>query len=59
MKLLFFLTLGVLLTGCQSSTLEKHGKLSTYKQCITRGVGYELCEKIAGMTSKTDEGSDQ
>ena len=54
MKILFLITLGALLTGCQSSTLEKQGKLATYEQCIARGVGYELCSEIAGMTFKPE-----
>ena len=52
MKRLFLIALGALLTGCTSSALEEHGKLGTYQQCITNGVGHDLCSEIAGITSE-------
>ena len=59
MKLLFLFALGALLTGCDSSAFDEQGKLATYKRCITRGVGHDLCSEIAGMTSEPEEKNDQ
>ena len=59
MKLLFLIALGALLTGCASSAFEEQGKLATYKQCITKGVGHDLCSEIAGITSEPEEEKEQ
>ena len=59
MKLLFLFALGALLTGCASSALEEQGKLATYEQCITKGVGHDLCSEIAGNTSEPEEEKEQ
>ena len=59
MKPLFLFALGALLTGCALSALEEQGKLTTYKQCITKGVGHDLCSEIAGMNSEPEEEKNQ
>ena len=58
MKRLFLITLCALLTGC-TTALEEHGKLGTYQQCITKGVGHDLCSEIAGMTSEPEKENKQ
>ena len=58
MKLLFLIALCTSLTGC-TTALEEHGKLGTYQQCITKGVGHDLCSEIAGMTSEPAEEKEQ
>ena len=59
MKLLFLFALGASLTGCVSAALEQQGELATYNQCITKGVGHDLCSEIAGMTSEPEEENKQ
>ena len=54
MKRLFLITLCALLTGCTSALVE-HGKLGTYQQCITKGVGHDLCSEISGIASEQEE----